>query len=840
MVKVESKSALRKLTNKFMKVNRSRNIITIIAIVLTSTLFMAVMTAASSMIESNRDSEIRQNMSSSHVIIQDLTSEEYSKVISAVKEYDKTAKYGTDIFLGLAMDPNIDFQTEVRLADENAAESFLCLPTEGRLPAVENEIACSTLVLDALGIKHEIGQNINLSIEVADKEYTNSFELVGFWQGDDVASSQEVYVSETYADSILYPVNKAELENGILYGSYGISVWFNNTWDIEGKTEQLNQKANLNTDTAMFKANPAFLIFEEDAFSFSSLFLLIAIFFLAGYLIVYNVFQISVNVDIRTYGLLKNIGITGKQLKKIVRMQATRLSIIGIPIGLLMGYLAGRAMVPSLVSDGIDSAENAVVTISLNPAIFVIAVVLTVITVFTACILPCRIVQRVSPIEALKVTESESSAKKKAKKNKINPFSMAFANIRRSWKKGLIVMVSIALSLVTLNSVIILVNGFDFKKYASTYITFDFEISQTTNNLGSSDLQCITPEIREVLDSCPDSEINGYIYCSKLQHKMDNVLYDNCLKLYNATNQDMYEELLKIWNESLENRTMKVHLMGINEGVFKKLSFKDESLSWDDFKKENYVITDYPDYDYDAKYYSSGDKVAVEYDTGYEKVYTILGEASIPYSLDYPFFDDLYITIMVPESDYLEHSENQNAMRATVDAQDGKEEEVNRYIGENIAGKYDEFRLDSILELREDFNTYLQKFYIIGGVLAAILALIGIMNFFNTSATSVISRKRELTLLEIVGMTKKQVKWMLISEGCIYLVGAFIIAIILILSVSEKILYSTLGIAWYFEFNMTIMPCIAIIPILILIAYIVPAYNYKHMCKESIVERVRE
>ena len=71
---------------------------------------------------------------------------------------------------------------------------------------------------------------------------------------------------------------------------------------------------------------------------------------LAGYLIIYNIFNISVKTDIRAYGLLKNVGTTGKQLKKIVRMQAWKLSALGIPIGLLCGYLAGLCMAPSLDS----------------------------------------------------------------------------------------------------------------------------------------------------------------------------------------------------------------------------------------------------------------------------------------------------------------------------------------------------------------------------------------------------------------------------------------------------------------------------------------------------------
>ena len=58
-----------------------------------------------------------------------------------------------------------------------------------------------------------------------------------------------------------------------------------------------------------------------------------------GYLIIYNVFQISVTNDIRFYGLLKTIGTTGRQLKRIIRYQALALSLAGIPVGLLLGWL---------------------------------------------------------------------------------------------------------------------------------------------------------------------------------------------------------------------------------------------------------------------------------------------------------------------------------------------------------------------------------------------------------------------------------------------------------------------------------------------------------------------
>lgn len=59
----------------------------------------------------------------------------------------------------------------------------------------------------------------------------------------------------------------------------------------------------------------------------------------SGYLLIYNVMYISVTKDIRFYGMLKTIGTAPKQIKKIVKMQAFRLSVIGIPVGILLGTL---------------------------------------------------------------------------------------------------------------------------------------------------------------------------------------------------------------------------------------------------------------------------------------------------------------------------------------------------------------------------------------------------------------------------------------------------------------------------------------------------------------------
>ncbi len=64
---------------------------------------------------------------------------------------------------------------------------------------------------------------------------------------------------------------------------------------------------------------------------------------ITGNLIIYNIFQISVVQDIQSYGQLKTLGTTKRQIKRLINRQALRLSLIGILIGMLAGFFVGRA-----------------------------------------------------------------------------------------------------------------------------------------------------------------------------------------------------------------------------------------------------------------------------------------------------------------------------------------------------------------------------------------------------------------------------------------------------------------------------------------------------------------
>ena len=848
MVKVENKETLRVLTKRFMKMNQARNVIAVIAIMLTSLLFTSLFVGSVSMILSKRATEIKQFMDSSHANAQNLSEEDADRLQQAIEQSDEVERYGTGIFLGGGRDKRFGFSVEVRYADENMAESFNCLPTTGTLPEKENEAAVSSIVLEALGVPEKLGEEVTLTWEVdpTRKQYkTDTFRVCGIWKGDKAVLGQMIWVSQDYAEKNRYPVTQKELENGIYNGGKEHCVWYKNLWNLEKKTEKISKAAGFTKAGTGMEVNPAYNLLEEDSFSFTSLVVMVMFVILTGYLIIYNIFSISVRTDIRAYGLLKNVGTTGKQLKRIVRMQAWRLSVIGIPIGLLGGYLAGLCMAPSLTADAEISAQagqTAQTVVSANPLIFLVAALLTLLTVYLSSLQACKMVERVSPVEALRLAQGEQSQRKMKKNTSVTWWGMALQNVFRNWKKGLIVMLSIALSMVVVNCIVMLVRGYDLDSYKEIFLPSDFKLDQMTGTLSNTNFNGITPEIKEILDKCPESEKTGYVYYSEEKHKMEPALLKTWDAFADKYKEDWDDFEKQIWKEARETNTVNVHFLGISEAVFDKLEWRGKKCSWNTFKSGDYVIVDYGDKyeEHPVSYYQTGDTFQMEYKNGKQKDYEVLGEALMPYALDYPYSDLIYITVLVPEEEYIIQTGNKSAMYAVLDAKKGADKQVKAYIDKNVLSENDMINVFSVLDMEESFQRFVSKYYMIGGFLVAILAFIGIMNFFNTTATSVISRKKELALLEVVGMTKKQVSKMLVAEGFLYLGGAFVIAVLLVVFGAERILANTLGAAFFFQLHLTVVPCILMIPVLVGIAYVIPKYQFEKMSRESVVERIRK
>ena len=137
--------------------------------------------------------------------------------------------------------------------------------------------------------------------------------------------------------------------------------------------------------------------------------LFIIIFVITGYLLIHNIFEISVVQEIKKYGLLRTIGTTGKQIKRIIYKQAFWLSIVGISIGLILGYMVGILMLPWVLNFMKGEYHNLSVNLKFNPIIFIVAGIFSAITVWVSIKKPFKIAATISPIEASRYYEKNNN-----------------------------------------------------------------------------------------------------------------------------------------------------------------------------------------------------------------------------------------------------------------------------------------------------------------------------------------------------------------------------------------------------------------------------------------------
>ena len=151
-------------------------------------------------------------------------------------------------------------------------------------------------------------------------------------------------------------------------------------------------------------------------------------FVLCGYLLIYNIFDISVMQDIRQYGLLRMIGASTRQIKSIVNRQAVWLTLIGLPIGLIAGFFAGRALLPVVME--IFSYEYSTTSLqtSISPVLFIIAALFTILTVFISTRKPAKKAAKVSPMEAIRYTEQDDYKKKTVTRSLFLCFCVSFCS----------------------------------------------------------------------------------------------------------------------------------------------------------------------------------------------------------------------------------------------------------------------------------------------------------------------------------------------------------------------------------------------------------------------------
>ncbi len=880
---VKNRKCIQRLSWRSLWASRNRNIIAIIAIVLTTLMFTSLFTVAMSMNSSYEMYSFRQIGGYCHGTFKNVTEEQIQQISehSNIKAVGKRMITGSIASGGFAKVP-----AEISYMDDNCTEWCFAKPVTGNNPKGEKDIAMDTQSLKLLGVEPKLGAKVELTymVGVSDEniyEKTDTFNLVGWWEYDDISPAHFINISEAYAEKI-----EAEaISKGAKPFIVDLDIMTNSSIDILGKMEKVAQDLGYSinpTSTENFLAvgvnwgYTSSTIFNNiDATVIIAMVALLALIIFTGYLIIYNIFQISVTGDIRFYGLLKTIGVTPRQLRRIIRQQALLLCTVGIPIGLLTGFAVGAVLSPMLISKTTNLDES-VATVSVSPIIFVISTLFSIITVLLSCYRPAKIASKVSPIEATKYTEVSKSKKKSRTTRGAKVYQMAFANLGRHKSKTLLVVVSLSLSVVLLNILVTFTNGFDMEKYLSKQTCADFVVSSIEyfRDFASAE-NFITKEQIDEVKSNTNQTLSGCGYKLNGAEPLAWMSEDVWRKsMTNGLSQEVIEFSLseKERKDGLVSENALIE--GLDTSLFEKLTvlegdvtpmLKEESNSiamvvyTDDYgNPENF--DDYPEIGttqtityIEESYYidkRTGEKANdntppefMEYhiEKSHNVDYIICAYVIVPNSMSYRYQIMGYSFVLPFEKLVTDSKQEAVPMFYLFDTANKADEELaESYLANLTSDDISGLMYESKLVIREDFKNFQNMFLLMGGLLCAVIGIVGVLNFFNAIMTGIFSRKREFAVLQAVGMTNKQLKAMLIYEGLFYALSSAMVALILSFILNPLIGVLLEKMIWFVSAKFTIIPVMIVVPVFALLGWLIPSVMYKQTSKYSIVERLRE
>ena len=452
---------------------------------------------------------------------------------------------------------------------------------------------------------------------------------------------------------------------------------------------------------------------------------------------------------------------------------------------------------------------------------------------------------------------------------------MAFANLGRNKKKTVLVVVSLALSVTLFNALCAFVGGFSMEKYVSNMTCADFIVSTPDYfRYNSSADEFITQEQIEDISANTKASLSGTGYAVRKPAYLwmtEDALRQDYARYESAEQLDSHMSRLEHRGNMVMGDT---RIEALDNSLFDKLQVFDGDISpmlepdnnaiaiavsLDDYgnlpnpeyypKVGDTITATYAD---DVKYIDSRTGELCTEDTPEEYLqaklygardveYTVCALVELPNSMSYRYGGTGYDAVLSVDTAQRDSGGAAIPMLYLFDTADEVDEaEAEQYLSKLTAGEFSPLMYESKATARSEFAQFRQMFLLVGGILCAIIGLVGLLNFFNAMMTGILSRRREFAVLQAVGMTNRQLKTMLIYEGLFYAMSSVAAAFILSLVVGPLAGKMLGSMFWFFEYRFTILPVLLTIPVFLLLGWLIPCMMYDNAAKCSVVEQLRD
>lgn len=531
---------------------------------------------------------------------------------------------------------------------------------------------------------------------------------------------------------------------------------------------------------------------------------------IAGFFMINNVMSISVSRDIRLYGLLKAVGMTKKQIKRVLFKQIGNICLFSIPLGLLAGILTTKLFVPLFLRmySGYGIQEY---TIIFHPMAFLGAAAMAFLTAFIGACKPVKTAAQLSTIEVLKF--SEYGYFHKIKTTKYSPVKAAIRNIVRVPRRAIKVFFGLFIGVTAFLTVSVILKSANidmFMKQTSIYSEDSIYLRNGSADIaGDEKVDVFSQTFIDDLEAVPGLMEMRLSYFQKIQMEV------------------------KDRDGEIQNRPGYIYGINVN-GIMELCKELDTAIDIEAFLRGEFVIVrnlNRGSYIHNSQVdflvgnkdvsYPVGSFLPAEFDDYYGKSYNwlpciFISEEALK---DINNASQIYEIELIIEKE--EHEQALNVVR-------------------NLCTNNQKIVMYSNIETRLEAETILSTLNIIGKSIAVMLCIMGILNFICVIITEILARQYEFALLESIGESTKQIESELMIEGAIYAIITFLLTGTLGAIMIYGLFYEMGKQFEYMKFTFPVISVSIMMFIICFLCIIVPKIVYRNICKCTIVDRLKK
>lgn len=802
---------------------KSKNILIGIAIILTTLLLFVIPSIGKDMVEVNF-AVINKIYPTWHALYRNVDESTVMKLAAHhdVKTYGLRSDAG---YMNLE-----DATVSMMYMDRTGMELYKVKLKEGQLPQKENDIVVSKGILEALGQNGKIGDTITVPYQILKDDgldYTKEkdFRICGFLADNESSKEQKQYtslVSEAFLKAEI-PVEQVKYRFLLQVNGQKGNTTADYTETIQNIARQFGiSEDDMNINKEYLAAN------YVDPATIPVIVGIMLIVVLAGIITIYSVYYVSMNQRVREFGKLKAIGATKRQLRQIVLREGMGVALFAIPIGLLIGTVAVKVVLLQFVEHAKDS--NVLITEAYKVVakgevqlyywwIYLLATAVTLCTVYLSLMKPMRMAAKVSEIEAMRY-QGGSKRQKSSRKGYqfLNIGRLTKRNLAENKKKSTITIVSMAVTGIFVMMVATVLSCANPMESAKSSIVGQYEISPIVESGNKEHPEYEWAEVQK-------------------NNPLNEGLKQQIEELDGVERVDVFTAL-KVSGGPFEEKIGTEFINGVPEEYAEELKkgITEGNVTYEELKSGDKVILDrallhwYPDI-------KVGDKLKLNIHDGDNTFQKEIEVAAIgEYGTGLTNYNCLIMAKEGAEKLTINNSSSYFQVIADKDYDEALEASLQAIV--DGSGRL------QMRTWKNEYDTWENAIQMTRGACYAfiiILAAISIMNLINTMINSVHVRKKELGMMQAIGMSDRQLMKMLQLEGIFYTVGTLIISIgVGSLAGYPLFLYAKrTGMFDISTYHYPVTAAIIIILTLFVIQMLLAIFIAKSVRKDSLIERIR-